>query len=82
MVRDLAQPFDAGVLHGDVRIEAPGDGAGYKGGAFLLKQIDQPLHPRNQRIDRRRLASEEFSDGNVVPASQGTGLGSPSYRPV
>ena len=63
MRRDLAQPLDAGVLHGDVRVEAPGDGAGDEGGAFLLKQLDQPLFPRHQRIDLRRLAVEEGDNG-------------------
>ena len=41
MRRDLAQPLDAGVLHGDVRVEALGHGAGDEGGALLLKQLDQ-----------------------------------------
>ena len=64
--RDLAQPLDAGVLHGDVRVEAPGDGAGDEGGALLLKQLDQPLLPRHQRIDLRRLAVEEGDDGLLL----------------
>ena len=63
MRRDLAQPLDAGVLHGGVRVEAPGDGTGDERGAFLLKQIDQPLFLRHQRIDLRRLAVEEVGDG-------------------
>ena len=64
--RNLAQPLEAGVLHGDVRVEAPGDGAGDEGGAFFLKQLDQPLLPRHQRIDLRRLAVEEVGDGTLV----------------
>ena len=35
--RNLAQPLDAGVFHGNVRVEAPGNGAGDERGAFLLE---------------------------------------------
>ena len=73
MRRDLAQPLDAGVFHGNVRVEAPGDGAGDEGGAFLLKQLDQPLLPRHQPIDLRRLAVEKSSDGALFDRSRSGG---------
>ena len=66
MRRNLPQPLDAGVLHGDVRVEALGDGAGDEGGALLLEQLDQPLLLRHQRIDPRRLPVEEGGDGALL----------------
>ena len=48
---------------GTFRVETPGDGAGNAGGAFLLKQLDQSLVPRYQRIDFLYLAVEERGDG-------------------
>src|SRR5205823_13538661 len=63
MRRNLPQPLDAGVLHGGVRVEALGDGAGDEGGAPLPEQLDQPLLLRHQRIDPRRLPVEEGGDG-------------------
>ena len=59
MRRNLSKPLDAGVLHGDVRVEALRDGPGDEGGALLLEQFDQPLLVRHQRIDPRCLAFEE-----------------------
>ena len=44
-------------------VEAPSDGAGDEGGAFLLKQLDQPLLPRHQRIDLCCFTVEEVNDG-------------------
>ena len=43
-----------------------------RAGAFLLKQLDQPLLPRHQRVDLRRLAVEEGGDGFLAPSSGGT----------
>ena len=48
------------------RVEAPGDGTGDEGGAFLLKQLDQPLLSGHQTIDLRRLAVEEVSDSMLL----------------
>ena len=76
MRRNLPQPLDAGVLHGDVRVEALGDGAGDEGGALLLEQLDQPLLLRHQRIDPRRLPVEEGGDGVLLSVSGGTAGGS------
>ena len=70
MRRDFAQPFDAGILHGDVRVEAPCDSARDESGALLLKQLDQPLLPRHQPIDLRRLAIQESSDGALLGQSE------------
>ena len=58
----LSKPLDAGVLHGDVGVEALGDGVGDQGGALFLEQLDQPLLLRHQRIDLRRLPVEEPRD--------------------
>ena len=66
MCRDLAQPFDAGVLHGDVRVEALGDGPGEEGTALLLEQLDQPLLLRHQPINPRRLPVEKCGDGLLL----------------
>src|SRR5437867_12297998 len=62
----ISQPLDARVLHGDVRVEALGDGAGDEGGALLLEQLDQPLLLRHQRIDPRRLPVKESGDGALL----------------
>src|SRR6266851_8406032 len=66
MRRNLPQPLDAGVLHGDVRVEALGDGTGDEGGALLLEQLDQPLLLRHQRIDPCRLPVQERCDGTLL----------------
>jgi len=68
MRRDITQPLDAGVLHGDVRVEAPGDGVVDESGTLLLEQLDQPLLTRHQPIDLRRLAVEVGSDGSLLRA--------------
>ena len=46
--------------------EAPSDGAGDEGAAFLLKQLDQLLLLRHQRIDLRRLVIEKIGDGVLL----------------
>ena len=66
MLRYLLQPLNAGVLHGDVWVEAPGDGAGDEGGALLLEQLDQLLLPRHQGVDLCRFAVEEGGDCALI----------------
>jgi hypothetical protein len=66
MCRDLAQPFGAGVLHGDVRVEALGNSPGDESGALLLEQLDQPLLLRQQPINPRRLSVEEDRDRFLI----------------
>ena len=62
MRRHIAQPFDAGGLHGGVRVQPLGDGVGDDGVAFLFQQFDQPSLLRYQRIDLGRLAVEKGGD--------------------
>src|ERR1700733_2075586 len=47
MRRDLPTPLDAGVLHGDVRIEAFGDRASDERRALLREELDQALVRRD-----------------------------------
>src|SRR5439155_7059808 len=63
---DVPQTPNAGVLHGDVRVEALGDGAGDEGGALFLQQLDQPLLLRHERIDPLSLPVEEGGDGALL----------------
>src|SRR5713101_8308553 len=74
----LPQPLDAGVLHGDVRVEALGDGTGDEGGALLLEQLDQPLLLRHHRIDSRRLPVQEGGDGALL-GERGNAKEAPAY---
>ena len=57
--RNTPEPFDAGILHGNARGEAPGDRLRDEGSSPLLEQLDQPLLLRHQTINPRRLASEK-----------------------
>jgi hypothetical protein len=70
MCGDFAEPFDAGVFHGDVRVEAFGDGLGDESRALFMKQLDKPLLFRDKRIDLRRLAVKEGSDGMLFMNSR------------
>src|SRR2546429_8629137 len=63
---DVPQTPNAGVLHGDGRIETLGDGAGDEGGALFLQQLDQPLLLRHERIDPLSLPVEEGGDGALL----------------
>ena len=65
MLRNLAQPFDAGILHPGCGVEALGDGVGDDGLALFLEQRDQLLLLRHQRVDLPRLAVEEGGDGGL-----------------
>ena len=56
MRRNLAEPFDAAVLHRRVGVEALGDGVGDDGLPLLLEQRNQPLLLLNQRVDLGCLA--------------------------
>ena len=66
MRRHVAEPFDAGGLHGGVGVQALGDGVGDDGLAFFLQQFDQPPLLGHQRVDLRRLAVEERGDRGLL----------------
>ena len=72
MLRHVAEPFDAGGLHGGVGVQAFGDGVGDDGLAFLFQQFHQPPLLRHQLINLRRLAVEKRGDG-VCSAIGGNG---------
>jgi hypothetical protein len=62
--RYVADPVDAGGLHGDGGVEAFGDGLGDEGLALLLEEGDEALFLLDQGVDGRRgLAVEEVGDG-------------------
>ena len=65
MLRHVAEPFDAGRLHGGVGVEAFGDGVGDDGLPFFFQQFHQPPLLRHQPIDLRRLPVEEGGDGGL-----------------
>ena len=69
MRRDLAEPFDAGVAQGRVGIEAAGDGVGDERGALFLQQLNQPLLPRNQLINLRRLPIQKLRNRPLLRGS-------------
>ena len=62
MRRDLPQPFDAGIAHGGVGVQAFGDRMTDDGLTFLFEQGDELLLLLNQRINFRRLVVEELGD--------------------
>ena len=62
MLRHVAEPFDAGRLHGGMGVQALGDGVGDDGLAFFFQQFDQPLLLRHQRINLRRLPVQKRGD--------------------
>ena len=66
MRRNLAEPFDAGILHGRVGIQALGDGVADERGALLLQQLDQPLLLLHQRINLPRLPVEKSGDDSLL----------------
>ena len=49
--RNLADPGDPGVLHGDGRVEALGDGVGNGGGALLFEEVDETPFRIDERVD-------------------------------
>ena len=73
MRRHLAEPFDAGVLHGGVGVQAFGDGVGDDGLALLLQQLDQPPLLLHQRVDLRRLAVKKACDATSALPLGGKG---------
>ena len=64
MRRHLAQPLDAGVLHGHVGVEALGDGVGDHRLPLLLQQLDEPPLLLDQRVDLPGLVVQE--GGNIL----------------
>ena len=63
MLRHVAEPFDAGRLHGGVGVQAFGDGVGDDGLAFFFQQFHQPPLLRHQLVNLRRLPVQERGDG-------------------
>jgi hypothetical protein len=59
----IAQPFDAGIFHRRIGVEAFGDGVGNNRLPLFLQQFDQTLLLGNQRIDLGGFAVEEGGDG-------------------
>ena len=66
MRRHVAEPFDAGRLHGGVRIQTFGDGVGDDGLAFFFQQFNQPPLLRHQPINLRRLPVQKLGDGGLL----------------
>ena len=63
---DTANPPDARILHRHCPIKSLGDGVANEGGAFLLKQLDQPFLLGDQGIDLVRLLLEEHRDALLL----------------
>ncbi len=64
--RHLAEPFDAGRLHGGVGVEAFGDGVGDDGLAFFFQQFHQPPLLRHQPINLPRLPVQKLRNGRLL----------------
>ena len=62
MRRHLPEPFDAGRLHGGVRIQTFRDGVGDDGLAFFLQQFHQPPLLCHQFVNLGGFAVEEGGD--------------------
>ncbi len=66
MLRHLAQPLDASVLHPHIGVQALGDGVADDGLALLLQQVDQLLLLGDQGVDFRGFLVEEGGDGLLL----------------
>ena len=66
MRRNLPQPLDPGVLHGDIGIEPLRDRMADERGALLLEHSDQLLLLGNERVDPGGLAVEEARDAALL----------------
>ncbi len=72
MLRHLSQPFDAGISHGGVGVEAFGDRMTDDGLTFLPEQRDELLLLLNQRINLRRLVVQEGCDALLLVFGRAT----------
>ena len=64
--RHIAEPFDAGGLHGDVRVQALGDGVRDDGLTFFLQQFNQPPLLLHQPVNLRSLRVKKCHDQNLL----------------
>lgn len=63
---NLAQPFDARVLHRGIWIETLGDGMADQSAALFLKQFKLPLLLLNQRVNARGFAIKKRGDSALL----------------
>jgi hypothetical protein len=68
MLGHIAEPFDAGGLHGGVWVQAFGDGVGDDGLAFFFQQFNQPPLLPHQRVNLRRLPVKKLRDQGLLVA--------------
>src|SRR5579875_2551170 len=66
MRRDGAEPGDAGVAQGNIRVEAARDSTRDQGLALLGEQGKQALLGGNQRVNPRRLPVQIVRNGSLV----------------
>ena len=62
MLRNIAEPLDAGGFHGGVRVQAFGDRVTDDRLTLFLQQLDQTTLLRHQTVDLRRFHIEERRD--------------------
>lgn len=62
MLRNLADPFDAGGFEFGVGVEASGDGAVDEDGFLFVEEFDLALLFLDQGVDLRRFPVEEGDD--------------------
>ena len=66
MLRHIAEPFDAGRLHGGVGVEAFGNGVRDDGLAFFFQQFHQPPLLRHQPINLARLPVQKLRNPSLL----------------
>ena len=62
MLRNLADPGDAGVFHGGVGVQPFGDCLVDQGGAFFFEELDEALFFGDQGVDSGGFAIEKAGD--------------------
>jgi hypothetical protein len=68
MLRNVADPFNAGLFELGVGIEAAGDGAVDEDGFLLVEEFDLALLLGNQGVDLGRFPVEEGDDAVLLLA--------------